>query len=220
MRADLPVVVFDLDGTLVDSLPATVRCFQDAVAPALGRVPPPEEIFDRFGPADQEIVSTWVGPEHAGAALDRLYRGYAEAWRTTRPFPGVTALLEALLAAGRRLALFTGRGRASTDALLAATRLSRVFAVTVTGEEVPRPKPAPDGILAVLERLGAAAEDAVYVGDTVKDVEAARGARVLPVAALWGSPEPEALRALDVLSVPSVEALRGTLLPQASGYST
>jgi HAD superfamily hydrolase (TIGR01509 family) len=212
------LVVFDLDGTLVDSLDATVRCFQEAVAPALGRTPSAQEVYDRFGPADHEIVSAWVGERHAAAAVERLYRGYDGAWRHTRPFPGVAALLAELRAAGRKLALFTGRGRPSTDALLAATGLAGVFLVTVTGEEAPRPKPAPDGLLAILDRLRVPAADAVYVGDSMKDVDAARGARMRPVGALWGSPEAAALRAEPGLwTAERVDDLRALLGLQDSG---
>jgi phosphoglycolate phosphatase-like HAD superfamily hydrolase len=98
---------------LVDTLEPTFRCFQDAVAPALGRVPTREEILERFGPADDEIVSTWVGEKEAEAAVRRLYAGYETAFRNVGPFPGLPELVRELRRRGSRTAIFTGRGRRS-----------------------------------------------------------------------------------------------------------
>ena len=204
------VIIFDLDGTLIDSLPATFKAFQEAVEPFIGRRPAVSEILDRFGPADHRIVSDWVGPGSAAAALERLYAAYARESARVGPFPGMRDLLEDLSRAGRRLALFTGRGRPSTDLLLDSTKLSGFFEATVTGEEAERPKPFPDGLLRVLDLLGACAEDAVYVGDTVKDAEAARSAGMAMIAAVWGSPEPERLRRLERVAE-RVEDLRAML---------
>lgn len=206
-----PVLVFDLDGTLTDTLPGTFRAFQDAVEPALGRRPTEAEILSRFGPADHRIVAEWVGPEAAPEAQNRLYAAYAREFSRVRAFPGIPELLRDLRREGRRLGLFTGRGRPSTDVLLAALGFEALFESTVTGEEVPRPKPAPDGLLAVLDAMGALPAEAVYVGDTVKDAEAAFAAGAEFLAAAWGSPEPGRLADLGpVLSSPG--ELRTALL--------
>ena len=156
-----PVLLFDLDGTLTDTLPGTFRAFQDAVEPALGRRPAVQEILDRFGPTDHRIVTEWVGPAEAPRALERLYAAYAREFREVRPFPGVPEILEELCARGRRLGLFTGRGRPSTGDLLRALDFERLFEAVVTGEEVARPKPAPDGVLEILAAMCAVPADAV-----------------------------------------------------------
>jgi HAD superfamily hydrolase (TIGR01509 family) len=215
--ADRDPVVFDLDGTVADTLPVTLPCFQEALAPSLGRTPTFEEILARFGPADHQIVARWVGPEEAEAAVRRLYDAYARASGNLQPFPGMIDLLRSLRNQGRRTALFTGRGRPSTEVVLGALGLQRWFDVTVTGEEVPRVKPAPDGLLLILERLGASRERAVYVGDTVKDVEAANAAGVTAVAAAWGSLEIDRLRDRDALLVHGVEELGRLLGAYPSG---
>ena len=191
------LVVFDLDGTLVDTLGPTFRCFQEAVAPALGRVPAREEILDRFGPADHDIVSAWVGPAEADAAVKRLYDCYEHAFRDAGPFPGIVELVLELRRRGKRTAIFTGRGRRSTDVLLRSMGLDRLFDFVVCGDEVASPKPAPDGLLTILDALGEKAEDAVLVGDTVKDMQAALDAGVPAIAARWASPEREALSRWD-----------------------
>ena len=189
------VVLFDLDGTLIDSLPMTFTAFQDALEPFVGRRPPVAEILERFGPADQEIVADWVGAEHAADAVRLLYASYDRQLAGVKPFPGIPEILDALEGEGRRLGLVTGRGRPSTEVILAALGWTDRFAVTLTGDEIPNPKPAPDGLRVALERLGAAPADAVYVGDTDKDTRAARAAGIVAAAAAWGTPDDAALRA-------------------------
>lgn len=206
------LVIFDLDGTLVDSLPATFTCFAEAVAPALGRYPSKEEILARMGAADQRIVADWAGPEHAEEAVRRLYACYAREFAGLAPVPGVVGLLRDLRAAGRQVGLFTGRGRPSTEVMLRSLGLVDLFDASVTGEEVPRSKPAPDGLAAILARTGIAAAAAVYVGDSPLDVAAARSAGVTPIAALWGSHQREELDAIDgLIEAETVDELRRIL---------
>ncbi len=209
---DLRLVMFDLDGTVVDTLGPTFACFQAAVAPALGRTPSREEILERFGPADHEIVSTWVGEAEAEAAVGRLYACYEHAFRDSAPFPGMIELLGEIRGLGIKTALFTGRGRPSTDVILRAMHLDTLFATTVTGDEAPRSKPAPDGIVTILRRLSVPPELAVYVGDTIMDVESAQAAGVLPLAALWRCPEPESFTRLTTPKADTVPELRALLL--------
>jgi HAD superfamily hydrolase (TIGR01549 family) len=212
---DLRLAMFDLDGTVADTLDLTFACFQAAVAPVLGRTPSREEILERFGPADHEIVSTWVGEAEAAAAVERLYACYEQALEDSAPIPGMVNLLEDLRGRGIKTALFTGRGRPSTDVILRVMHLETLFATTVTGDEVPRSKPAPDGIVAILRRLSVLPEHAVYVGDTIKDVESARAAGVLPLAALWRCPEPERFTRLTIPKADTVPELRALLLGEA-----
>jgi len=195
------LVIFDLDGTVVDTMDATFRSFQDALGPALGYVPDRAEILARMGPADQEIIADWVGPEHAAEAVARLYASYERRFRGLGPFPGMVELIRRLREAGRRTALFTGRGRPSTDRILQTMGLAGLFEVTVTGEEVPESKPAPHGILRILEVTGSRPEDAVYIGDSPLDVRAGRGAGIAVVTVLWGTHPPREFEEFTDLAV-------------------
>lgn len=210
---DVPLIIFDLDGTVVDTLDLTVRCFQEAVAPGLGRVPDRAEVLARFGPADQHIVAEWVGPGHAEDAVQRLYACYDRELTGAGPFPGMRELLEDLRRAGRTTALFTGRGRPSTDVILQAMDLAGHFGCTVTGEEIPHPKPAPDGLLRVLALCRRSPAEAVYVGDSPLDEQAARDAGMRAVSARWsGHPRDEADGGEAVVA-DTVDDLRRLLLP-------
>lgn len=212
-----PLVIFDLDGTIVDTMPATFRCFEEALTAGLGRTPSREEIHRRMGPADQHIIADWVGPERADEAVQILYRCYAREFAAAGPFPGMVELIRKLRDSGRAVALFTGRGRPSTDLILRSMGLVDLFQVTVCGEEVPRSKPAPDGINRILEHLGRGPDEAVYVGDAVMDVTAARAAGAVSVAVTWGSPEPDRLRELDVPLAETVAELEALLLGEDGG---
>ncbi len=99
--------------------------------------------------------------------------------------PELRGVLDAAHGAGWRLALFTGRGADSTQLLLRALTLDALFDAVVAGDSGLRPKPAPDGVLALLERLGCRAADALVVGDSPLDVQAARAAGVAAVFAGW-----------------------------------
>ncbi len=206
------LVIFDLDGTVVDSLPATFKCFAEAVAPVLGRFPDKNEMLARMGEADHRIIAGWVGEKHADEAVQRLYACYAREFAGLTPFPGIVELIRDLRAAGRKTGLFTGRGRPSTDAMLYGLAIEELFDATVTGEEALRPKPAPDGLFAVAERLSIPPADAVYVGDSPLDVRAALSAGVTPVAVLWGTHQREELDAFEGLEMAeTVDDLRALL---------
>ncbi len=198
-RSPHRLVIFDLDGTVVDTMAATFAAFKEALAPSLGRTPSREEILSRMGPADQDIIAEWVGPAEAGEAVARLYAAYRRLFRGLGPFPGMVELIRDLRGAGRRTALFTGRGRPSTEGILEGMGLAGLFEASVTGEEVPESKPAPDGVLRILELTGIPAADAVYVGDSPLDVRAGRGAGVAVVAVLWGTHRPGEFDAFEGL---------------------
>jgi HAD superfamily hydrolase (TIGR01509 family) len=206
------LVIFDLDGTLIDTLPGTFRAVRAAVAPVIGYEPTEDEIRARFGPADQRIVAEWVGPDEAEAAVARLYAAYEREFAGTRLFPGLEPVLTGLAEAGIGQAIFTGRGRRSTDWLLEGTGLAGRFSPVVTSDDVDDPKPAPDGLLRILERTGRAPREAVYVGDSPLDVRAARAAGIRPLAVFWGTSEPEALRATPAQAVATPEDLAAVLL--------
>jgi AHBA synthesis associated protein len=138
-----------------------------------------------------------VGPKDAKPAVKRLYACYETAFADSGPFSGMVDLVRALRRAGKLTAIFTGRGRLSTDAILRGMQLQGLFNAVVTSDEIDRPKPAPDGLIKILEILNAEPTEAVYVGDTIKDVEAARAAGISSIAALWGSPEKAALQKIE-----------------------
>ena len=209
--APLKLLVLDLDGTVADSLSVSFKAFGDALEPSLGFRPSDAEIRARFGPADHEIVGSWVGPAERDAALARLYEAYDREFVSLRVFDGVAEAVEVIRAAGVEVALFTGRGRRSTDDMLARLNIAAWFSMSVTSDEISRPKPDPEGIRLILAHHGVSAESAVYVGDTLMDAEAAEAAGVRAIAALWGSWERSELLSAGVETAEQPEDLQRLL---------
>lgn len=207
-----PLVIFDLDGTVVDTIDPTILAFQEALEPVLGRRPSADEITARFGPADEQILRDWAGEGAAAAAIERLFAAYDREFARRGPYPGVVELLGDLRVAGVKLGLFTGRGRASTDRMFRQMKLDGCFDWTVTGEEPAEPKPAPHGLQMILDLAEVDPEDAVYVGDSPLDGRAARAAGTAWIAATWADHDgPDPGEGAD-FTVDTVVALREVLL--------
>jgi HAD superfamily hydrolase (TIGR01509 family) len=176
-----------MDGTLFDSLGPVTSSFIETVVAGGGPRYTPAEIVAVFprGSA-RPMLSHLLGRPCADADLAGYHRRLADAARETRPYPGIPETLDALSAAGIRLALFTGADRPSLRMLLRGTGLIDRFEVLVGGDEVPRAKPSPDGILLACARLELDPSRAAYLGDSAPDMEAADAAGCLAIAPGWG----------------------------------
>jgi HAD superfamily hydrolase (TIGR01509 family) len=162
---DLAAVVFDLDGTLVD----TRRAVAAARAASLGEFPPLDHLLGRV-------------PRGADDAAyhDRL----RELAHGLAPYPGARELLELLPLPA---AVVTGASRVAAEIVLGAVGLRGCFDVVVTTDDVRRPKPHPDGLRLACARLGIESAQAAYVGDLAGDAAAARACGALSVGAGWAA---------------------------------
>ncbi len=186
----LRAALFDLDGTLVDSRALYLEAYRCALEPFLGRRIADEEIFAARPTSETRFLAALLpDPDRLDDCLDGFFRHY-EALHPTLfggLFPGVADALAGLRRAGLRTAIVTGKSRR-------AWRITRAFAdldgfdALVFDDDVDEPKPSPRGIHAALAALGLPASDAIYVGDTRGDLEAAAAAGVHPVAVLWSRP--------------------------------
>lgn len=181
MEISPKAVVFDLDGTLVDSLPCVLKALNHALSPyskdKIGR-----EIFPMLGgPPERFFPKLVPNPADAPAALARLKAYFDEHGCAVEPFEGAVELLRNLTGAGVPLAVWTGRDRASTEALFDAHSLRGYFAACVCGDDLPTHKPEPEGMAVLLERLKLKAEEVVFVGDSDVDVLAGHGGGVRTV---------------------------------------
>lgn len=179
------LVIWDLDGTLVDSLPATFAAFNDGLEPVLGRRLSPREIMAHFGPSELEIANKLVGPVHAERCYRRFLAAMADRIPEVSVYPGISETLRQLGDAGFTLAIFTGRARRGTEIILEHLELGGHFREVVTFDEVERPKPHPDGIQKILAAFDAAPSDAVMIGDSPMDMLAGRAAGVRTVGCTW-----------------------------------
>jgi len=163
------VVVFDLDGTLLDSLPLVLAAISHAVEPFGAR--PTMEIFARLGgPPERFLLPMIAHARNLPVALERLESFHRDNAHLIQPYAGARELLETMRTAGVRTALWTGRDRSSAEWLLQSHRLRASFATIVCGDDLSTHKPDPAGLREILRRLDIAAEHALFVGDADVDV--------------------------------------------------
>ena len=206
-------VLFDLDGTLLDSIELILVSYRHTLAhhglptrsdadilSGLGTTLDAQ--FRRWGYGDRlaELTGTYI--EHNLRMHDEL----------VRPFPGTDDLVHELRAAGVPLALVTSKRRRGGEQGLRRLGIAGCFGAEIYGDEVARPKPAPDPVLDAVRGLGVEPSTRVaFVGDAIHDVESGQAAGIHTVAVSWGSGRREELEGADLV-VDDVGALRRALL--------
>lgn len=174
--SSIEAVVFDLDGTLVNSMPLVLRGYAHALEPYHPPLDEAHLLALLGGPPDRFFRELLPDPAQATAALARLETFFAGHAGLIQPFAGVPELLDRLEAAGRRIGVWTGRERASTEWILQRHGLAARIDATVCGDDLPSHKPDPAGLDAVLAQLGVAPDAALFVGDA--DVDVLAGAAI------------------------------------------
>ncbi len=182
-RRDL---IFDLDGTLIDSAPDIAAAMNRLLA-ELGRPPLDVAAVRRMvGDGAPDMIrralaagGAEVAPDRFGELLER-YRGFylAGATQLTRTYPGVPETLQALRESGHRMAVCTNKIQKPTLAILEHFGLMKFFDGVVGGDVAPARKPDPRHLLAAIACTGGTASEAVLIGDGINDALAARAARV------------------------------------------
>lgn len=185
-------VLFDVDGTLVDTFRLYLESYRRALRPVLGYAPGDAEILARDPAAERRFLLDWVGPERVADCHAEMCRHYEALHRTHGEgmYDGVREMLAHLRSAGLRLGVVTGKGRAAWEITARHLDLGP-FEVVVTEDDAEHPKPHPGGLLVALAALGVSPAAAAYVGDSPGDLAAARAAGVRAGAALWPKTDPE-----------------------------
>jgi len=178
-------VIFDLDGTLCDSVEAHVRSWIEAVA-SFGHVLPRDLILKLVGRTTREIAEE-LARLGLCPSVDELVRRKTEIFigkyvDLVKPKPGVYDVLKELRELGLRLGIASSSKREAVYRVLSRLELWNFFNVVVTGEEVRRGKPEPDIFLEVCRRLSVKPLECVGVGDTVHDVIACKRAGMMAIA--------------------------------------
>ncbi len=206
--SDRPALLFDLDGTLVDSgddLAAAVNHVLDQDGlPAVDR----EQVLQMLGdgaPVLVERAYAHHGTARPHDALER-FRGHyrAHCLDATRPYPGVMAM-QRRLAPERAVAVATNKPTAFARQIVDGLGLDPLVDVVVGPESAGSPKPSPGMLLAALETLGHTPGEAVMIGDSPSDIEAGRRAGTATIAVLWG------YRSLDLLAASGPDRVAATV---------
>jgi phosphoglycolate phosphatase len=200
------LVVFDLDGTLVDSVQDLAAATSDALTQfAPGSLPLPAEVVRGFvGDGAAKLIERALA--HAGLDLgvSEVLPVFLACYRTrllesTRAYPGIGEALRQL-SGHCTLAVLTNKPGDLARALLAGLGLSSPFAWVLGGGDLPARKPDPAGLLQLVERAGVEAGQAVMVGDSPTDVSTGRAAGTRTLGVLWGlRPEETVAAAPDAL---------------------
>jgi pyrophosphatase PpaX len=181
-----PVVLFDLDGTVVDSGGIILASMRHAAREVLGRDYPDDVLMHAVGGPGLEAQMAALDPERVDE-LVTVYRAHNEPLHEELVCcDGMEAVLERLHAEGRRLAVVSAKRRVTVELAFEHVPLGHLFEAIVGGDETERHKPDPEPLLLGAERLGVSPSEAVYVGDSPFDVRAAKAAGMGSVAVTWG----------------------------------
>ena len=195
-----PTVLFDLDGTLIDSGAIILASFRHATQTVLRREIPDAELAALVGGSN---IHDQMRSIDAGQVdeLVRVYREHNEPLHDElEAFEGIEHVLAELRRQGRRLGIVTAKRRKTVELAFAVLPLEHYFDVVVTSDMTERHKPDPEPVLTALERLGAGPAESAFVGDSPFDVASGKAAGVFTVAVAWGNIHPiENLAEADVL---------------------
>jgi pyrophosphatase PpaX len=181
-----PVVLFDLDGTVVDTGAIILASMRHAAETVVGGDYTDDQLMAAVGGPGLEAQMQALDPARVDE-LVRVYRAHNEPLHDTIAVcEGMDVVLDELRGRGHRLGIVTAKRRATVDLAFARIPIEHLFETVVGGDETDRHKPDPEPLLLALERLAAAASEACYVGDSPFDMQAAKAAGVFAIGVGWG----------------------------------
>jgi pyrophosphatase PpaX len=185
-----PTVLFDLDGTLIDSGEIILSSFRHATRTVLAREIPDDVLAAAVGGSNIYEQMRAFDEERA-EELVRVYREHNEPLHDDLvAFEGIERLLERLRDEGRQLGIVTAKRRRTVDLAFAMLPLESFFSAVVTAEQTEHHKPHPEPVLTALDLLGSKPEQAAFVGDSPFDMGAGKAAGVFTIAVSWGKIHP------------------------------
>lgn len=192
------VVLFDLDGTLVDSVELILASYRHTMEVHRGEVPPDSRWLATMGKPVRVQLRDFADSEEELRAMERTYLEHNDRHhdRLIRRYDGVREVLDRLAGGGggTRLAIVTSKSRKGTDRALESCGFpAEWFSAVVTADDVERPKPDPEPVRRALSATSASEGEALFVGDSVHDMRSGRAAGVRTAAALWGPYDRETL---------------------------
>ncbi len=177
-------LIFDIDGTLADTLPICVDAYRETLQHYVGRPFQEEEITRYFGMSEEGILGIYISPERLPEAADWYFAMYEHLHQTCRePFAGLRATIEGLHARGIPVAVVTGKGERGAEVTLRVLRLHPYLSGVEAGSKEGPNKPK--SLRRVLAALNLSVQEAVYVGDSAYDIEAASSIGMPVVGAAW-----------------------------------
>ena len=181
-----PVVLFDLDGTVVDSGAIILASMRHAMREVLGSEHSDHELMEAVGGPGLEAQMAAFAPDRIDELVS-VYRAHNEPLHDELvACTGMEEVLVRLHAEGRRLGIVTAKRRSTVELAFANVPLAHLFETVVGGDETARHKPDPEPLLLAAQRMGADPAQTAYVGDSPFDVGAAKAAGMFAIAVTWG----------------------------------
>lgn len=197
------LVIFDWDGTVVDSTPTIAQAILNACSDIGVHVKDPQSASYVIGLGLQDALSH-VAPgltdQQQHALIDRFRHHYLSRDQSLRPFPGITAVLDAIRESGLPLAVATGKSRAGLERAFDATSTRHFFETSRCADETD-PKPAPAMVFEICAELSIDPAAALVIGDTTHDIFMARSAGASALAVAYGAHRKEELLEADPLGL-------------------
>ncbi|MEE2636088.1 MAG: HAD-IA family hydrolase [Acidobacteriota bacterium] len=186
--AEITTFLFDLDGTLIDSIELIMSSFRHTMLTHRGQVPPDEEWRAGFGTPLRPQLARYARSDREVDDMTATYRAHNRQHhdRLVKPYAGIHVMASRLEARGARVGIVTSKNRVATHQGLRHCGLDRFFTVLVPSDDVTDHKPHPAPVREALSRLESRADDTVFIGDSPHDCQSGRAAGVSTAAALWG----------------------------------
>lgn len=178
----ITALIFDMDGTLGDTLPSILIALRETFARFAGRIYTDDEILAMFGPSEEGIIRRRVPPDLYEPALQYYLDRYADL-HADQPFPGIRELMSHLKERGFRMAVATGKGPKTAIISMRAYGLDDFIDRLETGSAHGAVKP--ELIRSIVNGWGLPVDQVAYVGDAQSDMTDARSVGVLPLGAAW-----------------------------------
>ncbi len=181
-------ILFDLDGTLVDSLELILSSYRHTMAEHLGAAPPDDAWLNTMGMPLHVQLRSFAESEGQLESMFRTYVIHNESQhdRLIRPFPSMRQAIAELHSAGYGLCVVTSKIREHAERELGTCQLAEFFTHIVSADDVENPKPDPEPVFRGLAALESLQAETLFVGDSLYDLQAGRAAGVATAAALWG----------------------------------
>ncbi|SFT02183.1 HAD family hydrolase [Paenibacillus sp. BC26] len=183
----IKAVLFDFDGTLADTLPLSFSAFKAVFKQHDHREVTNDELISMFGPTEEGIIAeNFTAQASVLQAIEDYYALYEKGHYNNFPDEQeLIDLLQHLKEQGVKIGVITGKSRRAFVISSEALQLRRFFDVTITGDDVDKPKPDPEGIHKALQQLGIDNASAIFVGDSNADILAGKAAGLRTYGVRW-----------------------------------
>ena len=198
----IKLVIFDLDGTLVDAYKAITDSLNFVLGRAGGDSVDGEAVKRTVGWGDTHLIKQYVPQQEVDKAISAYRQHHARSLESGTVFtPGAKHLLDELKSKGYKLAVASNRAMQYTFIILKHLQIQNTFDHILCGDMVTNPKPAPDMLNQILKHFKLVPDEAVYVGDMIIDVEAGHRAGIRTIAVLNGSSTKEEISHLEPFKI-------------------